>query len=243
METLWSRSLFQEQPPQSWVETTGSFPHPPRWWSNFQTRSGKISLAFRRQWKDVRHNFVFSALCRRHEPHRFSVKNKPSGATVLFLRVHLHRWSLIWLIYWWFYRWCIFLLFLLYAMSLLIFRVHELHKKRVDLKEEKKGPMSAANSPRRLWRRQNRCVVRNGGGNDDICSSQTDLVAKAVVKSQQCVRLAGSCQAVMFFFHFSAEWRVRTPPSQGPPALRLFPVYGTNVTFPPSASYEWFQKL
>lgn len=48
------------------VETTGSFPHPPRWWSNFQTRSGKISspntsipLAFRRQWKDVRRNFCF----------------------------------------------------------------------------------------------------------------------------------------------------------------------------------------
>lgn len=48
------------------VETTGSFPHPPRWWSNFQTRSGKISspntsisLAFRRQWKDVCRNFCF----------------------------------------------------------------------------------------------------------------------------------------------------------------------------------------
>lgn len=89
------------------VETTGSFPHPPRWWSNFQTRSGKISspntsisLAFRRQWKDVRRNFCFFfQLCvtgwhRGVWTHRFSVKNKHSGATMLFLRVCLRRWSI-----------------------------------------------------------------------------------------------------------------------------------------------------
>lgn len=92
--------------------------------------------------------------------------------------------------------------------------------------------MSAAISSRWLWRRQNRCVVQNASVNDDICSRQTDLVAKAVERRQQCVRLAGSCQVVMFF-QFSAEWQVRTPPSQVPPALRLC-IYGTNVTFPPS---------
>lgn len=40
----------------------------------------------------------------------------------------------------------------------------------------------SANCPRWLWRRHNRCVVQKAGVSDDICSSQTDLVAKAAEK-------------------------------------------------------------
>lgn len=123
------------------VETTGSFPHPPRWWSNFQTRSGKISspntsisLAFRRQWKDVRRNFFFFfQLCvtgwhRGVWPHRFSVKNKHSGATCCFYVYAYADGSLIQMIYRWLhlYKSLLLLAGLIYAISLvqLICRVH-----------------------------------------------------------------------------------------------------------------------
>lgn len=46
--------------------------------------------------------------------------------------------------------------------------------------------------------------VQKAGVNGDICPSQTDLAAKAAEKRQQRVRLAGSCQTVMFL-QFSVE--------------------------------------
>lgn len=150
VETLWSQGPFQEQPPQCWWKPQVAFLILLGDEVILRLAQGKylhmsISLAFRRQWKDV--------MCL-YTPLQY------------VSYVYISRAELFWVI---------------------------------------------------LRQRKQTCVQK-AGVNDDICSSQTELVAKAVEKRQRCVRLAGSCPTVVFF-QFSVEWHVRTPPSQPPPAL------------------------
>lgn len=105
VETLWSRGLFQEQPPQSWWKPQVAFLILLGDEVIFRLGQGKISSsntsispAFSGRMCAVMQLFFFflqlrvAGWHRRVWPHRFSVKNERSGARMLFLRVCLRRW-------------------------------------------------------------------------------------------------------------------------------------------------------